>query len=126
MEEYTTLEMIAEIMEDRSLMFKTKSDDLYKKISGEKEVIVFYDNASLQLRWLHNKMLMPLSPTIYKSKWTKVTINKVTCPTDKLKELILTEYPDYYHVYPDVKRKMILEFTPEVDIMFEFMESEVD
>ena len=63
MKEYTTLEMIEEIMKDNKLEFeaiKTKFD--FNKVCMEYNRIV----------WKHNKQVLPMSVNIFNKKWTKV------------------------------------------------------
>lgn len=50
-----------------------------------------------------------------------MSIHKVKCPIDKLKELILKEYPHYYKMNKTDKLMIINFFTPEVDIMYEYL-----
>lgn len=47
---------------------------------------------------------------------------KVTCPVDKLKELVLQEYPGYYNMSESGKLMAIEQFTPEVKTMYEYLE----
>lgn len=64
MKEYTTLEIIEEIMKDNKLEFeaiKTKFD--FNKV---------YMDEYNRIVWKHNKQVLPMSVNIFNKKWIKV------------------------------------------------------
>ena len=63
MKEYTTLEIIEEIMQDHKLEFEANSTFIPNKICmGLFNRIV----------WKHNNQVLPMSVNVFNTKWTKV------------------------------------------------------
>lgn len=52
-----------------------------------------------------------------------VTTRNVTCPVNKVKELILQQYPNYYKRNMEVQLEMVSDFVkePDVIVMFDYM-----
>jgi hypothetical protein len=57
-----------------------------------------------------------------------MTIRNVTAPIDKIRELILQEYPNYYELNHIRKRDIVAQFVKPIDAqeMYEYMEEDKD